>query len=313
MLQWMPNHDSELIWNDRVGNEFVSRVLNLRTGQFRSLPKPIATLSPDGTTAITIDFPRISALRPGYGYAGRRDPKTHVVAPATSGLRRMDLESGASELIVSVTEVASYGRESPIAPDAKHYLTMPLINPSGSRMVFLHRWRGAGGRARHWRTRMFTSRLDGADLYLLIPYGYASHFNWRDPAHICCWTQLPGQHRGFYLLKDGTREATPVGKGTLSRDGHVSYLPIGNGREWILGDTYPDFLRRQSVYLYHIRSQRRINIGRFWIPFPYSGEWRCDLHPRYSRDGRTVCVDAPTRHGRQLHLLDVEGVISASQ
>jgi hypothetical protein len=40
-----------------------------------------------------------------------------------------------------------------------------------------------------------------------------------------------------------------------------------------------------------------------------SKECRCDLHPRFSRDGRTVVIDAPHAGGRQLHLLDVSAIV----
>ena len=39
------------------------------------------------------------------------------------------------------------------------------------------------------------------------------------------------------------------------------------------------------------------------------GEWRCDLHPRHSRNGRLIVIDGPHAGGRQLHLLDVSEVV----
>jgi hypothetical protein len=38
-------------------------------------------------------------------------------------------------------------------------------------------------------------------------------------------------------------------------------------------------------------------------------QWRCDLHPRFSRDGRSVVIDSPYTGGRQLHLMDVSAII----
>ena len=48
-----------------------------------------------------------------------------------------------------------------------------------------------------------------------------------------------------------------------------------------------------------------INIRRF----VQSMECRCDLHPRFSRDGRRVVIDAPHEGGRQLFLLDVSAIV----
>ncbi len=69
----------------------------------------------------------------------------------------------------------------------------------------------------------------------------------------------------------------------MTVNGHCTYLP---GNQWILNDTYPDSDRNQHLYLYHVESGRRVPLGSFHAPEAYRGEWRCDLHPRSSPDGR---------------------------
>jgi Tol biopolymer transport system component len=44
-------------------------------------------------------------------------------------------------------------------------------------------------------------------------------------------------------------------------------------------------------------------------PPVYTGPWRCDTHPRFSPDGRLVVIDSPHTGGRQLHLIDVSGIV----
>jgi len=98
-----------------------------------------------------------------------------------------------------------------------------------------------------------------------------------------------------------------VGEGVMTENGHCSYLP---GNEWILNDTYPDAERRQHLYLYHVASGRKVALGGFHAPREYRGEWRCDLHPRFSPSGRWVVIDsAHGGQGRQLYLLDVGGIV----
>ncbi len=115
---------------------------------------------------------------------------------------------------------------------------------------------------------------------------------------------------GNFLFEDregGTVEQ--IGKGVLDSYGHVSYLP---GNEWILNDTYPHGPDRvQTPHLYHIAANRRIDLGNFPVPPEYTGEWRCDAHPRLSPNARYVCIDAPHQgEGRQLHLIDIDGLTS---
>jgi len=94
----------------------------------------------------------------------------------------------------------------------------------------------------------------------------------------------------------------------MTRNGHNTYLPPD--QDWILNDTYPDEERQQHPYLYEIETGRRVPLAHLYSPPEYKGEWRCDTHPRSSRDGKTVCVDSPHGgEGRQLYLIDVSGIV----
>ena len=80
---------------------------------------------------------------------------------------------------------------------------------------------------------------------------------------------------------------------------------------WILNDSYPaGDSRGQHLYLYDPLRSRRVELGVFASPQQYSGEWRCDLHPRSSRDGRLVTIDSVHGgEGRQIYLLDVGSIV----
>ena len=112
----------------------------------------------------------------------------------------------------------------------------------------------------------------------------------------------------FLLVEPVLSGEIKFGKGVMTGNGHCSYLP---GNAWILNDTYPDEQRRQHVYLYHVAENRRVPLGSLFSPPEYTGEWRCDTHPRFSPDGRSVVIDTPqTGGGRQLHLIDIRACVS---
>ena len=304
MLQWIPGSKSKILWNDRQDESYVCRVLDVKTKKLRTVPHPIYTLSSDGKTAVSADFRRINDLRPGYGYAGFSDPARDELTPKDSGIYRVDLETGRQELIISIADVAKIEPRRANAKGAKHYFNHLLFNPDVSRFIFLHRWRPPG---KGFSTRMFTAAADGSDLCLLDPSGHTSHFIWRDPDHILAWTKPEGKSAGYWLFKDRTNELQQIGKGGMPTNGHCTYLP---GNEWILNDTYPDGNRNQHPYLYHLKTATRTTLGSFHSPNSYTGEWRCDTHPRFSRDGRLVCIDSPHPDGgRQLHLIDVSKIV----
>jgi hypothetical protein len=78
----------------------------------------------------------------------------------------------------------------------------------------------------------------------------------------------------------------------------------------VLNDTYPDRERLQHPYLYHIPTDRRVPLGHFHSPKEYTNEWRCDTHPRSSRDGKWACIDSPHGgNGRQMYLIDLRGIV----
>lgn len=307
MLQWVPGRESQVIWNDRERDRFVSRIVDVRTGEQQTIPHPVYSVSPDGVSAVTPDFARIGDVRLGYGYAGLPDRFADDPAPEATGLFHVNLQTGAATLIRSLAETAEQGEIPSAAPGIKHYFNHLLFNPDGTRFIALHRWRYPNGSR---LTRMLTFNPDGSDARIVIPNGYASHFIWRDADHILSQSRnwLGNDKWGNFLFED--RESgivEEVGYGVLNPSGHISYL---NDLSWILNDTYPQGPQRlQTPHLYHVPTGRRIDLGHFPLPPEYKGEWRVDTHPRLSRDNRRVCIDAPAEgSGRQLHLIDIEGL-----
>jgi hypothetical protein len=314
MLQWRPGSDSEILYNDRESGRFVSHILDVKTKTERTISHPFYTISPDGRTAVAPDFARVDAMRPGYGYKGLPDSHADQLAPKDSGIFSIDLETGRRELIISLDDIARFGKIPGQPRNPKHYFNHLLFNPDGSRFIFLHRWRATdnspyrtvGG----FGTRMLTASPDGGNIRIVDPHGKTSHFIWRDPAHILAWAWHPSHGNAFYLYEDGTDKVEVVGRAVMTGNGHCSYLP---GNEWILNDTYPDRNRNQNLYLYNVATGQRVPLGSFRLPPEYKGEWRCDTHPRFSPDGRNVCIDSPhAGNGRQMYLIDISRITRPS-
>ena len=310
MLQWLPGSKNEILWNDREDDQFVCRIMNTRTRAVRTIPHPIYSLHPDGKTAVTPDFRRIADVRPGYGYAGLPDPFANELAPDETGIFRIDLESGQSDLIISLAQIAAIGDIPNNQPGIKHYFNHLLFSPDGSRFIALHRWRYPDGKR---LTRLITARPDGSDIRVVIPNGYASHFIWRDPDTILSQSRnwLGNNNWGDFLFEDKEEgHVEEVGHGVLDPSGHLSYLP---GNKWILNDTYPKGTERlQTPHLYHIETKRRVDLGHFHLPKIYTSEWRVDTHPRFSPNSRYVCIDAVDgTNGRQLCLIDISAIVNS--
>jgi hypothetical protein len=312
MLQWRPGSKTEVLWNDREGDRFVCRILDVETRKSRTIPWPVYTLNPDGRTAVTPDFRRIQDMRPGYGYPGLPDPHQDDPAPKDSGIWSVDLDTGRTTLLVSLADIVGIplkeGVKAPPFDRSKHWFNHLLFSTDGKRFVFLHRWRPLQGGG--FSTRMCTANADGSDVRVVDPYGQTSHFIWRDPAHLLAWSWHPLKQWKFYLYEDGSDRVETVGEGVMTQNGHCTCLP---GNAWILNDTYPTGPRReQAVYLFEVAAGRAVELGRFPAPPAYKDEWRCDTHPRFSPDGDRVVIDsAHGGDGRQLYLIDITGIVKA--
>ena len=309
MLQWLPGSTTKVLWNDRQDGRFVCHVLDVMTNERRTIPNAVYAVSPNGKSAVSLDFGRVNDVRPGSGYAGLEDLYAGDLAPQDTGVFHVDLLSGESKLIIPIADIVRMGAIPYAELGIKHYFNHLLFSPDGSRFIALHRWRYPNGKR---LTRLITANPDGSDIRFVIPNGYASHFIWRDPQHILSQSRkwLGHDEWSNYLFEDkegGTVEH--VGLGVIDFRGHLSYLP---GNEWILNDTYPQGPERfQTPHLYHVNSNRRIDLGYFHLPKVYTGEWRVDTHPRFSPDSQWVCIDAPHgNEGRQLQLIDISSIVT---
>ncbi|NLX21494.1 MAG: hypothetical protein GXY55_07455 [Phycisphaerae bacterium] len=303
MLQWVGSAaDREVIYNSLEGDRYVSIIRDVHSGASRKLPRPIYAVSQDGTQAVTLDYERVNRLRPGYGYIALPEKGAEDPAPRDRGIYRMDLRSGESRLILDLRWASEHRRDERFE-DAEHWFNHLQFNPSGTRFIFLHRWRKRGERP--WHTRLYTAAPDGREPRLLSDVGMVSHFDWRDDGTILAWTRTEQHGPRFYLIDDVTGEHTVVGEGVLTHDGHCSYSP---DRKWIINDTYPDRDGMQTLMLFRVADSERIVVGRFFQPEAIRGKpYRCDLHPRWNRDGTEICIDSTHEGSRQLYVIDVSG------
>lgn len=303
MLQWLPGSDTEVIYNIRAGDRYGAVIQDVFSGAKRTIPFPVYTVSPDGKTAVSVNFARVGETRPGYGYNGIPDPWADKLHPEQDGIYAVDLVSGAHELIISLDRIAAF-RTDETMDKGKHWFNHLLFNPDGSRFIFLHRWHWEDGR--RWHTRGFTAQPDGGDLFCFNEHGMVSHFIWRDPKHLLAWSREPDSGNKFHLYEDMTDNVQVIGEDILKQDGHCTYSPCG---QWILTDTYPDRERMQTLMLYHPKDGTLVTLGRFYQAQPEDIQLRCDLHPRWNRAGNRICIDSKMSGQRQMYLLDVSGIV----
>ncbi|MDW7655672.1 MAG: hypothetical protein SCM11_00710 [Bacillota bacterium] len=304
LLQWYPEGSSEqVLFNDWNGAVYQTVIRNIGTGAERRIDRPVANVSPDGRWGLSLNFDRIWNFRPGYGYCNRKDAWYDDPQPEMDGIWLVDLTSGSSRLLASYARIGALFNQDPALRARKIVVNHITFNRTSDRFLFLVRYFPESGG--HWLTGLGTADLDGS-IYLLRPYTYASHYHWRDDQVILIHAD-GGEGHALYELTDQAQAYTIYDRSFFDKDIHCSYSP---DRRWIVGDGYPDKEGFRAIQLYDRKTQSGFTVGRFLSPPVPITDIRCDLHVRWSPDGRSISFDSTHEGFRGVYLMDLGEVIN---
>lgn len=304
MLQWLgTDPDRLVVYNSVADRRHLAIVRDVHSGAARTLPLPVFVVSTDGAQALCINQARLGRTRSCCGSQALPDETEGVLHPEDDGIWWMDMVTGEHRLVLSFDQIVRF-EHRPDMEEGESWVNHLLLNEAASRVVFLHRWRRPDTGS-YW-TRMLSAKLDGSELCCLADHEMVSHFDWRGNQHLLTWARHRQLGDRYFLFRDRSRWLQVVGEGTLTCDGHCTYSP---DERVVLTDTSPDAEHMRTLLLYDPASGARADLGRFLSPPEYRGDIRCDLHPRWSRDGRQVCFDSLHEGGRQMYVVDVSEVL----
>jgi hypothetical protein len=333
-LQWLDAAPGrKIIYNVRTDDAgarypfFGSEICDVETGEKRRLPLPIYVVAPNSQWALAVNYRRLYFTHETIGYSCDRVRETVQNYPADDGIYRLDLESGQYRLIVSYDQLCKFHPRDSMRK-AVHWVSHIEVNPASSRVLFLHRWTKRVKDETCFLHRLITMNPDGSGMRLLecsdhpLPqlaqdfdpsavgtFDYEkseyqiSHPLWRNNEEIIVWGPHAGSIR-YHLYQDSDAGLVEVvGEGILTENGHMTFSP-SNGR-WLISDTYPDERCERTLFVFDMESGTRRDLGSFYATPKLSKENRCDLHPRWRRDGAQVCVDSIHETDRAMYIVDV--------
>ena len=302
MLQWLgPDFNSKILYNDFIANSLRTVILDIETMEKHIIDYPVYTVDKSGNWGLTLDFYRLHRMRPGYGYSNKEDRTKEELLPNDYCIWKVDFEKNTAEGIIKYQDL--YEKDFKESMEgAEHKVNHIMINPEGSRFMFLHRWFKNGVK----NTRLLTANIDGKNICNLLDEGMTSHCTWKDNDTILGWARKEDLGTHYYLIKDKTAQCKIIAGEKLLTDGHPSYSPNG---KYFVTDTYPDFKRKQHIYIYQEEKDKLIDIATVYAHIKYKGDCRCDLHPRWSPSGTKICFDGAQDTKRQVYVIDVKDKI----
>lgn len=299
-LQWFPasGERNSVIYNTHNGTDYVSVIQDVFGGEIQqTLSLPVYSVSPDGAYALTLDFERLHNCRPGYGYNNFGD-KAH-----SDEIKRIDIASGNIRSLMTMENLRMFQPLSSME-GANHYFNHLCVSPSGKRFMVTHLWVSHTGK--RYSRLIVADSVDGNNAICPNNSGHTSHYCWIDDDDIVVFGRHAdgALHYYAYDLHEGTSRI--IGRDALSKDGHPSWLaPDG-----MLTDTYPNLLRQQALLLYGATSKPACRkIARFHVPESFTGEVRCDLHPRLNKKKDRACIDIVRDGRRAMCIVDIQKII----
>ncbi len=317
MELFLPRRPDCFVFNDfdTESGKPVARVFRLGHGIVGRYEWPIYAISPDGRYAVSLNFSRIP--RRGYSYADTAlSPDLHPADLDSEGLRLIDLETGASRIIVSYRSMIERHPYAYSCEGRHIWLNHAIFNRDSSRVLWLFRQCDEpGDMSRGWMTFLYTSSLSGEDAECVLPEAcwakLISHQIWgRTPREILVDAAWGGRGHDAVVFDESRRpflaQRLSAGHGRMS---HMVFSPDGR---YILSDSYPQN-GIQPLILIDAENGCHVTLGEFRHERPAGtpDDVRCDLHPRWSPDGSCVTVDSIHDGRRAIYRLDLPPAFAA--
>ncbi|OOE88692.1 TolB-like translocation protein, partial [Salinivibrio sharmensis] len=283
---------------DEKNHNYVARVFSIKENkEVTCFDKPVQD-SCKTDYFISLNYQRLMTLRPDYGYRNLPTLNDDELNECEKdGLWRVDFETGKSELLISIADARNVKPRDEFDA-AVHKFNHVMISPDGNRLIFMHRY--LIGKRRFDRLLLADAKT-GA-MKLLSDFGMVSHCFWADDNTVLGYMRGPEEKDGYWLLDVDTGEFTPFAHEVLSKYGDGHPHVVG---DWFITDTYPDKARMQHLLQCNWKTGEVKHVGEFFHCFQFSGETRCDLHPRLTPDGKAVYFDSVFTGERKLYRMEL--------
>jgi len=295
MLEWSKNKNNNIYYNDFTESKGYHLVnLNTQNLTKTNFPIPFYCMNHDENEYLSLNFERLQILAPGYGYP-LRSKKT--INENADGIWLCNMDSLEIKLLISLTKLKHLFLNMEEQKNECYVNHLEYV-PNSNDFIFIFRSINSHG--------IFSSKLIfynslTTESKILIDSGHVSHFCWKNNTELFIYATI-NSLKSFFIFDIRSFRYKPFEDVCMPEDGHPSFDIT---KRYLVNDTYPNDLRNQYLYVYDFQSKKRKNIAVLNSPMKYFDENRCDLHPRWSNDGKTICIDNTNDKIRTIQLYKI--------
>jgi hypothetical protein len=283
-LQWVDNE--RLVYNfyNPETDSYRAKLKNILTGNEHTLDAPVFDVS--GNRFLSLDFKQLAACGSEYGYFAHRN-----FSGTDPVIWEGDMLTGDHRTILTLSDILKVVSGIPEDAADIHFNHL-MYAPSGKAFIFFFRFTTGSGR----REYLLLHNIALSET-IVLNSEMTSHCCWMNDYTIAGYLSHQGK-AGFFRIDTVTLQYQPMFVDSQHGDGHPSWK---NGI--MLFDSYPDHARMQHLYI--SGNNQVLLAGSFYSPMIFDEFYRCDLHPRFSPDGKKIYFDSLHQGRRHLYSLEL--------
>lgn len=288
-IQWYPNKNI-LYYNKNLKNKFITVQFDLERKIKKILNFSIYNISPDGQKFVIADFLNIGKYRKGYGFFSKFHKKnTHkdkLQIYCVKTKQKKTLYTFQKEKKKSV--IGSYINHLTFSPDnTKIAYFRTILQNNNQRQIFFYYYCFN-------KKKNFIIDISKTNLI--------SHYCWKNKDEIMFTMQLNKKKYSYKIFNINSKKMKSLSS-DLNKDGHPMFNP--KFKDLFVSDTYPNLFGFQKLFIYSILKKKIIWKKYIYSPYKYRGIVRCDLHPRWSNDGKKILIDYVNSSNRNIGIFEI--------
>ena len=283
---------TRFIFNEFKSNNLCSVIYDIKKNSRTTLDYPIQEVCLDRSILLSLNYGDYEKINKDYGY-GLKDENSNN----TSGIIAYSYDN---KKIFEIEKIRIHNKSSNLSHIDKCEINHISHCRGSNRILFIYRDSSSC-------SNLFLYNLDTDNLKCVFSGTIVSHYCWINQNQVIAFIGKTIDSQNYFLI-DLKKENYEIIHNDMGKngDGHPSISP---NKEWLVYDSYPNKSRMIKINLFNLKENYIIELGSFYSSMRYYGYYRCDLHPRWSPDGKNISIDSTHEGFRKNYIIDVSKIV----